>query len=122
MLSLIAALLVTTSSFAAESPKITKEKFGTDYKAKMAELFCGEKAYFRQCFTSAADICKKNAITAAEGCLKEMDKTLPTHITNQEEGKTWGVKLGTCAGEKFELALLKEKKDTADCKDPAKWK
>ena len=122
MLSLLLAVLISTSTLAAEGPKITREKFGADYKAKMAELFCGEKTYFRQCFSSAADVCKKNAITAAESCLKEMDKTLPAHITNQEEGKTWGAKLGTCAGEKFETALLKEKKDTADCKDPAKWK
>jgi len=122
MLALLLAAFVTTTSFAAESPKITKEKFATDYKAKMAELFCGEKTYFRQCFTGTMESCKKAALSAAEGCLSEMDKTLPAHITSQAEGKTLGEKIGTCAGEKFEMALLKEKKDTADCKDPAKWK
>lgn len=120
MIQLLVVLALSVSAHSAE-PKISRDKFIKGMKENLPAAFCAEKAFFRQCFPFGEEVCKSSAVTAMDPCVVEHEKAMPAEL-NQADGRSWGEKIGACAGAKFEEVHAKEKKDTADCKDPAKWK
>lgn len=120
---LIAALLLSSPSFAAETTiMVTKTKFLEAFKAGLPASFCGEKAYFRKCFQGTEESCKKAATAALSTCITDLDKEMPEKFKQPADGQSWGEKLGNCAGGRFEAEQTKGKLATADCKDASKWK
>ncbi|HEY8280486.1 MAG TPA: hypothetical protein VIH99_12730 [Bdellovibrionota bacterium] len=109
------------SAFADKTPTVAKAKFVDEFKKKLPVSFCDEKTYFRQCYSSAADSCKTASALATMECTAAVEKEIPAQLQQPADGQTWGKKIGTCAGEKVALAMAKEAKGTADCKDLAKW-
>lgn len=130
------ALVLAAPAFAADPPKggesasgvkvvvpVSKAKFVEGFKAGLPDVFCAEKTFFRKCFETTQDDCKKLTATALAACLVEIEKEIPAQITKQAEGQLWGDKLGSCAGEKLEGELAKGKASaSAECKDPNRWK
>lgn len=101
---------------------VSKVKFIEGFKAGLPDIFCADKTYFRKCFDTAQEPCKKATSTALAACITEMEKEIPVQITQQAEGQLWGDKLGSCAGTRVEAELPKLKNVPAECKDPNRWK
>jgi hypothetical protein len=40
---------------------------------------------------------------------------------DQESGRKWGTKVGSCAGQAFEVTLVKKRLSTPKCNDPRNW-
>jgi hypothetical protein len=91
-------------------------------KTALPNAFCAERQYFRKCFKISEDICIKEALRATKVCLASMEDELPAQIHQPADGQKWGGKLGKCAGTAFETSLINNKVNSADCKDPSKWK
>lgn len=114
--------ILICSSASANEVNMGKAQFLEEFKKKLPETFCGEKTYFRKCYDTTLEKCTKLVSEAAKGCVTTLEPGMPPKLTQLAEGKTWGEKIGSCVGNKFETDSVKEKKDLPDCKDPAKWK
>lgn len=114
-------ILFSEPSLAVDAA-VSKSRFKEQFQALLPNSFCGEKAYFRNCFGLNEESCKKLAVSATAACLAKMDAELPPQFKQPTEGAPWGEKLGACAGEKFETESIKTKVPSAECKDAAKWK
>lgn len=99
-----------------------KDKVLERIKDGLPDVFCSEKAYFRKCFDTTAEACRKATTTAISACITELDKEIPAQIATGKEGQTLGDKLGSCTGARVEAALPKSKAASADCNDPNRWK
>jgi hypothetical protein len=120
MTFVLSFLLLHCSALADVS--VAKKKFVDELRSGLPKTFCAEKSYFRQCFEGSEDKCLKTATAATTSCLSELEKDIPAILQQPSEGGTWGERLGTCAGQKFETDVAKSKKSNPDCNDPAKWK
>lgn len=115
-------LLFSHAPAFAEGKTITKAKFTSEIGVSLPKLFCAKEAYFRKCFQVSEEECASAAKGAVADCAKEADKQLPAQLQQPADGQKWGQAIGQCAGARFEKRFIAKKADTADCKDPAKWK
>jgi len=113
---------IICSTASAEEVNVGKAQYLEILKKKLPESFCSEKTYFRKCYEVTLEKCNKLVAEAAIGCIAKLEPGMPARFTQLAEGKSWGEKIGSCVGGKFETESVKEKKDLPDCKDPAKWK
>jgi hypothetical protein len=112
-------LLSIPGAFAADKA-LTQAQFAEGLQKSLPALFCGKDAYFRKCFQLSEAECGTAAKSAVEECVKETK--LPATLTQVSDGQKWGQQIGECAGGRFEQAQAAKKADSADCKDPGKWK
>lgn len=47
--------------------------------------------------------------------------TIPAVLVQPNDGSAWGTKIGSCAGETFEISLTAKRVDQEACRDPARW-
>jgi len=60
--------------------------------------------------------------SAARVCLKKYKSEIPELLNQPKDGTRWGVIIGECAGNSFEIGLLKKKIDSDECKNSDKWR
>jgi hypothetical protein len=119
----VAILILLASPYALAAGKpMPQAKFAEGIQKSLPELFCGKQTYFRKCFQLSESECGKTAKSAVEECVKGMKEKLPAVIEDKKSGQKWGQEIGNCAGARFELAHSAKKTDSADCKNPEKWK
>lgn len=112
---------ISSWSMAAEVV-LSKSQFIDYMKTALPNAFCAEKQYFRKCFKVTEDVCLSEAMRATKVCILSMEGEMPEKFHQPKDGADWGTKMGTCAGTNYEVSLTKSKIDSADCKDPSKWK
>lgn len=114
-------LLAPACALAAGKP-MPQAKFAEGIQKSLPELFCGKQTYFRKCFQLSESECGKTAKSAVEECVKGLKEKLPATFEHKADGQKWGREIGSCAGARFEQAYAAKKTDSADCKNPEKWK
>ena len=83
--------------------------------------FCdSETTYFRSCFRLTREQCESAAAVAAKPCVREVAPKMPRNVRSGDES-TWSLKVGLCAGGRFEAAHGSEKIDSPICDDPDAW-
>lgn len=105
----------------AHAVDVTKDQWIAAMKTALPTAFCSSAQYFRQCFDVTATECEETAISATRICLQDFSSQIPAVLHQPQDGTLWGTKVGECAGNAYELALIKKKISNAKCNDPANW-
>ena len=90
-------------------------------KTALPAAFCNSSMYFRQCFKVTAEECEETAASATRICLKENDHNIPNALIQPKDGTHWGTVIGTCAGEAYDISLMKRKINSDKCNDASNW-
>lgn len=83
--------------------------------------FCSSGQYFRECFSVTAQECEETASSATRICLNNYIDKMPEVLQQPQDGTHWGMIIGACAGEAYEVALLKKRIKNDKCDNPANW-
>jgi hypothetical protein len=118
MLIFFHLLLSLSTAQAAET--ISKAEFVQGIRNALPARFCLDKSYFRTCFPLSAEACLASAKTAVNACSTSLEAGLPAQLHQPADGQTWGQKIGSCAGAKFEAEHEKAKLGLPECSKP--WK
>lgn len=90
-------------------------------KAMMPAEVCQEGMYFMACFNVTAQQCNEAMSEHTDACVEQYRAQIPETLQLPADGTRWGQVLGSCAGGRFEMQLLKEKVQSAKCNDPSQW-
>ena len=112
-------LLISTS---ANSAEVSKEAWINSMSTALPTAFCQTNQYFRQCFNVSQTECEETAMSATRVCLKKYKDKIPDTLTQPKDGTYWGRIVGRCAGEAYEITLLKKRISNQRCNDPNSWK
>ena len=83
--------------------------------------FCNASQYFRQCFNVTAQECEETAASATRICLNKNKSKIPSVLQQPKDGTHWGTIIGSCAGEAYEITLIKKRINNRKCDNPANW-
>ena len=101
---------------------ISKDMWIVQMKTVLPQHFCSSEQYFRQCFNVQESQCKMVAADTTNACLKQYEGRIPAILKQPADGTHWGQQVGMCAGNAYEVALLKQKINSAKCNNPNNWK
>jgi hypothetical protein len=104
----------------ARAQEAAKADWMAGMKTVLPTAFCAEGMYFRSCFRIDAQECERVAASATRICLDDLSSKIPATL-KQSSGTEWGTKVGSCAGQAFEVALAKKKVKSPKCNDPSAW-
>ena len=127
LIFLISFVLIPSFGFADsknDQAVIAKKDFQDQFIPAFTNILCKKGQYFRDCFKVTSQECLSELTSAAEACFAKMQNEIPSKLKQPEDGRIWGSKLGACAGGTYEntLKIAKKQIDSADCKNPEKWK
>ena len=103
--------------------KISRTQWVERYEKTMVDLMCKPEQYFRTCFDVDEATCRSLAKRALEDCIPKA--TLPDEL-DEQQGRTAGGEIGSCAGGAVERKLREDKHafhaDNAICTNPDAWR
>ena len=120
-LSLGLALFVALPSTAGAA-EVAKAVWMDSMSTALPTMFCEQSMYFRQCFKVTAAECEATAASATRICLAKSQAQIPDVLMQPKDGTQWGTVVGQCAGEAYEITLVKKRVSTDRCNDPAHWR
>lgn len=116
--ALLAALLLPLTANAVE---VSKSDWYNGMSTALPTAFCNSSQYFRQCFSVSAQECEETAASATRVCLNKNDKNIPSILVQPKDGTHWGTVIGKCAGEAYEITLIKKRINNAKCNNISNW-
>jgi len=117
-LAILATILLPFTSAAVE---VSKSDWYNGMSTVLPTAFCSSSQYFRQCFRVSAQECEETAASATRICLNKNDKNIPDTLVQPKDGIHWGTIIGTCAGEAYEITLIKKRINNTKCNDVRNW-
>ena len=117
---LIFSFIVTLSS-SLQAVEVNKADWLNAMSTALPAAFCNSKQYFRQCFSVTAQECEETAASATRICLNKSKNKIPSVLQQPKDGTNWGRIVGSCAGEAYELTLIKKRIKNKKCDNPANW-
>lgn len=117
---IIAAGIFLISSFSF-GQDVSKDMWIGQMRTALPQYFCSTQQFFRQCFNVKESQCKIVAADATDACLKQYEGKMPSKLKQPVDGTHWGQQVGMCAGNAYEVALLKQKINSAKCNNPNNW-
>ena len=117
---LVTAGMVVLSSVSF-GQDISKDMWIAQMRTALPQHFCSTEQYFRQCFNVKESQCKMVSADAVDACLKQYEGKIPSRLNQPVDGAHWGQQVGMCAGNAYDVALLKQKINTAKCNNPNNW-
>lgn len=114
-------LCLVSLSFSIQAVEVSKNDWLNAMSTALPTAFCNSVQYFRQCFTISAQECEETAASATRICLANNKDKIPEKLAQPEDGTYWGTVIGKCAGNAFEIALIKKRINNTKCNDPANW-
>lgn len=117
---LVAAAMVVVSSVSL-AQEISKDMWIAQMKTALPQHFCSAEKYFRQCFNVQESQCKMVAADATDACLKQYEGKIPSILKQPVDGAHWGTQVGMCAGNAYDVALIKQRINTPKCNNPKNW-
>lgn len=112
-------LIVASNTFAAE---VTKEAWIDGMATGLPAYQCQAEKYFRQCFKVDATKCEEVMTSTTRLCLDKERGKIPDLLNKPQDGSKWGRVVGMCAGQSYELALIKSRINNAKCNSIENWK
>ncbi|PKM46073.1 MAG: hypothetical protein CVV05_03575 [Gammaproteobacteria bacterium HGW-Gammaproteobacteria-1] len=114
-------LTVMMFPYSLHAAEVSKSDWISAMTTVLPTAFCNSSQYFRQCFNVTAQECEETAASAARVCLNKNKDQIPEVLHQPQDGTHWGTVVGACAGEAYELALVKKRISNSKCDDPANW-
>jgi hypothetical protein len=111
------ALILIFSPSVAVSESIQKRDWLQNVHMNLPILLCVPKGYFRQCFSVSVQECEGTALAATKDCIEKYSSQLPDVMSLPKDGQDWGRTIGTCAGARTELALVRKRVNNPKCAD-----
>lgn len=118
----LALALVLALPLGAGAAEVAKAVWMDSMSTALPTMFCGQSMYFRQCFNVTAPECEATAASATRVCLAKSQAQIPDVLVQPKDGTQWGTVVGQCAGEAYEITLVKKRISNARCNDPANWR
>ncbi len=128
---IICLLLLTFFAACSKAPEIKPnalaEKWITNVKEKLPNVFCKDGMYFRECFQITEVECKDQVNKSSEKCLADLKSEIFKNFGAKgtqdlgAEGAYWGSKWGECTGIGFEKEFGSKLIANEKCKDPKNW-
>lgn len=100
---------------------VTKSDWIKAMSTALPTALCNSKQYFRQCFKVTVQECEETAASATRICLNKYKKDIPNTLTQPKDGSHWGGIMGACAGEAYEITLIKKRISNAKCNNVKNW-
>lgn len=116
-----AFLFLLPLSFSIQADQISKQDWISAMSTVLPTAFCDANQYFRQCFKVTAQECEETAASATRICLNKNKDKIPAVLNQPQDGTHWGTIIGGCAGEAYEITLIKKRISNTKCNDPANW-
>jgi len=100
---------------------ISKKEWIDYMQEALPKAFCDDKQYFRQCFKVMKQECMNTARAATRMCLNSKAAEIPEILVQPRDGSHWSSKVGECAGDAYENAIIDKRINSAKCNDPKNW-
>lgn len=99
-----------------------RPQFLASWTTLVANGFCRDGMYFRECFHVTQSECIELATRSAQNCIAAHSASIPDPIA-AADAVSIGRTLGECAGTAYEQALAAQgkRKNSAECNDPSRW-
>ncbi len=109
-------------SMNSHANEVSKEAWLEGMSTALPAAFCNSSMYFRQCFEISQEECEDMAASTTRICLKKYQDQLPKVLVQPQDGTRWGQAVGACAGEAFEVALIKKRINSDRCNNVDNWR
>lgn len=119
---ILVVIFVLFTSIAANPEEVSKDVWIDRMSAALPTAFCQRDQYFRQCFDVSQTECEETAMSATRVCLQKYKDKIPNILVQPQDGAYWGRTIGSCAGEAYEMTLLKKRISNKRCNDPNNWR
>lgn len=116
---LFTTLLMSFCTFAVEK-RISVKEMQSILRSQLPRELCGDKQYFRACFSSSRTECLKQGATVTETCLTRGAR-LPASFKSDHQLTLSTYAIGRCAGKDLEKKLSKYKKENKECLNANSW-
>jgi len=120
-IKIVIFLGIATFSCSILAVEVNKNNWVNAVKTALPTVFCNSNQYFRQCFNVTAQECEETASSTTRICLNKNKDKIPAILQQPKDGTYWGTIVGTCAGEAYEIALIKKRIRNKKCNNPANW-
>lgn len=107
---------------AANAAQVSKERWLSAMETALPPAFCKETQYFRQCFKVSARECEQVAASTTRVCLDKYKSQMPAVFNQPQDGTKWGRMVGACAGNAYEMTLIKKRINNNKCNDVNNWR
>jgi hypothetical protein len=107
-------ILILMLSVDATADNLSVDKWRSAFHLGLAKSFCAENQFFRKCFDVTEAECLQTATRATDTCLASETARMPATV-DEVSGRTWGKKVGGCAGGQYQRALASKMKHTEGC-------
>jgi len=114
-------LIIMTLSTSLLAVDVKRDDWVSAMTSGLPTAFCNSSQYFRQCFNVTAQECEATASSATRVCINKNKSKIPSILHQPKDGTHWGTVIGSCAGEAYEMALLKKRFRNSKCNNPANW-
>ncbi|MFK8000035.1 MAG: hypothetical protein AB8H86_10575 [Polyangiales bacterium] len=108
----------------AQRPGMTRAEWTARFVPGYLEVSCRDGFFFRECFTDVdrAD-CEREMTTRIADCVADATVDIPAQITSAEVSRQATLRVGRCAGTRYEEALMEAGSfiDSDLCNDPSNW-
>ncbi len=115
-------IFVLLTSASANPEEVSKAVWIDRMFTGLPTAFCQRDQYFRQCFDVSQTECEETAMSASRVCLQKYKDQIPDIFIQPKDGTYWGRIIGSCAGEAYEMTLLKKRISNKRCNDPNNWR
>ena len=105
----------------AQAVEVNKTDWVNSMTTALPTTFCNSSQYFRQCFSVSAQECEETATSATRVCLNKSINDIPNILIQPKDGTHWGSIVGKCAGEAYEISLIKKRINNPKCNDISNW-
>ncbi len=120
--SILFVIFVLLTSASANPEEVSKDVWIDRMSTALPTAFCQRDQYFRQCFDVSQTECEETAMSASRVCLQKYKDQIPDIFIQPKDGTYWGRIIGSCAGEAYEMTLLKKRISNKRCNDPNNWR
>jgi hypothetical protein len=114
-------IFIAVSLNQAAAQNVSKDQWVTVMKTALPAALCNSAQYFRQCFDVTAIECKEAAASTTRICLADLVSNIPDILVQPKDGTHWGSKVGECAGNAYEVSLIKKRISSAKCNNISNW-
>jgi len=90
------------------------------FRRQLPDDLCKPDQYFRACFRVSEARCKEVVREELDRCVARHAASLPL-VRGRDSGAQAGQVLGQCAGAAYDIRLLAERLQSAQCNDPTQW-
>lgn len=108
----------------AQRPGMTRAEWTARFVPGYLEVSCRDGFFFRECFTDVdRPACEREMTTRIAECVADATVDIPAQITSAEISRQATLRVGRCAGTRYEEALMEAGSfiDSERCNDPSNW-